>query len=82
MNITNIKDSPLHIVFDECCKSATNHGMRVTGSELVGLVPLQVMIDAGKYFLAKQERSLGVSEDEIIKIAIKAKSRMMVGAVA
>lgn len=71
MNITNINQSPLHIVFEECCKSATNRGMRVTGSELVGLVPLQVMLDAGKYFLRKQKRSVGVSEDEIIKIAVK-----------
>src|SRR5690606_31721274 len=71
MNITNINQSPLHIVFEECCKSAQNRGMRVTGYELVGLVPLQVMLDAGKYFLEKQQRSVGVSQDEIIKIAIK-----------
>jgi glutamate formiminotransferase/formiminotetrahydrofolate cyclodeaminase len=71
MNITNIHQSPLHIVFEECCKSADSRGMRVSGSELVGLVPLQVMLDAGKYFLMKQKRSVGVSESEIIKIAIK-----------
>jgi glutamate formiminotransferase/formiminotetrahydrofolate cyclodeaminase len=71
MNLTNINVSPLHIVFDECCKSADNHGLRVTGSELVGLVPKKVMTDAGKYFLQKQRRSIGVSEEELIRIAIK-----------
>jgi glutamate formiminotransferase/formiminotetrahydrofolate cyclodeaminase len=59
------------MAFEACSKSATNRGMRVTGSELVGLVPLKVMIDAGKYFLKKQERSTGVSNEEIIKIAVK-----------
>jgi glutamate formiminotransferase/formiminotetrahydrofolate cyclodeaminase len=71
MNLTDIKQTPLHEVFEACCASATAHGMRVTGSELIGLMPLQVMLDAGKYFLEKQQRSLGVSEAEIIKIAIK-----------
>lgn len=71
MNLTNIHDTPLHIAFDECNKSAFNRGMRVTGSELVGLVPLKSMLDAGKYFLEKQQRSSGVSETELIKIAIK-----------
>ena len=71
MNITNMQLAPLHEVFEACCKSADKRGMRVTGSELVGLVPLQVMIDAGKFFLRKQERSVGVSESELIKIAIK-----------
>ncbi len=71
MNLTNINITPLHIAFDACSKSATNRGMRVTGSELVGLVPLKVLIDAGKYFLKKQERSTGVSNEEIIKIAVK-----------
>ncbi len=71
MNLTNIKDTPLHIAFEECTKSATNRGLRVTGSELVGLVPLKVMLETGKYFLKKQNRSLGVSEAEIIKIAVK-----------
>jgi glutamate formiminotransferase / formiminotetrahydrofolate cyclodeaminase len=71
MNLTNINVSPLHLVFDECCKSADNHGLRVTGSELVGLVPKKVMTDAGKFFLAKQRRSVGVSEEELIRIAIK-----------
>ncbi len=71
MNLTNINVTPLHIAFEECCKSAESRGMRVTGSELVGLVPLKVMLDAGKYFLEKQERSKGVSDEEIIKIAVK-----------
>ncbi|MCB0540724.1 MAG: glutamate formimidoyltransferase, partial [Bacteroidetes bacterium] len=71
MNITNVNETPLHKAFDECVKSAYNRGMRVTGSELVGLVPLKSMLDAGKYFLQKQERSVGVSNDELIKIAVK-----------
>ncbi len=71
MNLTNIKDTPLHKAFEECNKSAISRGMRVTGSELVGLVPLKVMLETGRYFLQKQNRSLGVSESEIIKIAIK-----------
>lgn len=71
MNLTNLNITPLHMAFDECVKSAQKRGMRVTGSELVGLVPLQSMIDAGKYFLQKQKRSTGVSDEELIKIAIK-----------
>ncbi|MCY7408841.1 MAG: cyclodeaminase/cyclohydrolase family protein [Chitinophagales bacterium] len=71
MNLTNTSVTPLHIAFDECVKSAASRGMRVTGSELVGLLPLQSMLDAGKYFLAKQKRSAGVSEEELIRIAIK-----------
>lgn len=71
MNITNIEDTPLHKAFDECVESAYKRGLRVTGSELVGLVPLKSMLDAGKYFLQKQKRSIGVSEDELIKIAIR-----------
>ncbi len=71
MNLTNINETPLHIAFDEVCKKATERGIRVTGSELVGLVPLKSMLDAGKYFLIKQQRSTGVSEKELIKIAIK-----------
>ena len=70
-NLTNINISPLHDVFDKTCERAIARGMRVTGSELVGLVPKKVLIDAGKHFLKKQERSLGIAEDEIIKIAIK-----------
>ena len=71
MNLTNISITSLHEAFEACRASATNKGMRVTGSELVGLVPKKVLVDAGKYFLAKQERSLGVSEEELIHIAIK-----------
>jgi len=71
MNLTNINITPLHVAFDECVKSAYNRGMRVTGSELVGLVPLKSLTDAGKYFLEKQQRSTGVSETELIRIAIK-----------
>ncbi len=71
MNLTNISVTPVHVAFDEVCKKADDRGVRVTGSELVGLVPLKAMLDAGKYFLAKQNRSLGVSESELIKIAVK-----------
>ena len=70
-NLTDINISPLHEVFDKTCQQATKRGLRVTGSELVGLVPKSVLIDAGKFFLKKQKRSLGISEKEIIKIAIK-----------
>ncbi|MDA3942376.1 MAG: glutamate formimidoyltransferase [Bacteroidetes bacterium] len=71
MNLTNISITPVHIAFDEVCRKADARGIRVTGSELVGLIPLKAMLDAGKYFLAKQQRSLGVDEAELIKIAIK-----------
>jgi len=71
MNLTNIGITPLHIAFDEVCKKADARGIRVTGSELVGLIPLKSMIDAGKYFLEKQKRSTGVSEKELVRIAIK-----------
>ncbi|MDO6431438.1 glutamate formimidoyltransferase [Flavitalea sp. BT771] len=70
MNLTNISVTPVHIAFDEVCRSATERGLRVTGSELVGLIPLQAMLDAGRYFLEKQQRSTGVSEKELIRIAI------------
>ncbi|MDR1847187.1 MAG: glutamate formimidoyltransferase [Bacteroidales bacterium] len=71
MNITNINLSPLHICFDEVSKKAAERGIRVTGTEVVGLMPKKVLIDAGKYYLAKQQRSLGVDEAELIKIAVK-----------
>jgi len=71
MNLTNISVTPVHIAFDEVCRKADERGLRVTGSELVGLIPLNAMLDAGKYFLKKQQRSVGVSDDELIKIAIK-----------
>ncbi len=71
MNLTNISVTPVHIAYDEVFKKALDRGIRVSGSELVGLIPLQAMIDAGKYFLKKQNRSLGIPEKEIIKIAVK-----------
>lgn len=71
INLTNMHTTPLHIVFDTAVERAAARGMRVTGSELVGLVPLHAMLEAGKYFLRKQKRSVGVSEAELIKIAIK-----------
>ena len=71
MNLTNINVTPVYIAFDEVCKKAGDRGIRVTGSELVGLIPLKAMTDAGKYFLKKQKRSVGVSEKELIRIAIK-----------
>lgn len=71
INLTNINVTPVHIAFDEVCKKADARGIRVTGSELVGLIPLKAMLDAGKYFLRKQKRSTGVSESELIKIAVK-----------
>lgn len=71
MNLTNIAITPLHVAFDTAVERAHVRGMRVTGSELVGLVPLKSMLDAGKYFLEKQRRSTGVSEAELIRMAIK-----------
>lgn len=71
MNLTDMEVTPLHLAFDETCRRADARGVRVTGSELVGLVPLQAMLDAGRYFLRKQERSTGVSEAELIKIAVR-----------
>jgi glutamate formiminotransferase/formiminotetrahydrofolate cyclodeaminase len=71
INLTNINITPMHVAFDECVKSAASRGLRVTGSELVGLIPLNAMLDAGKYFLKKQKRSTGVSEKELIHIAVK-----------
>lgn len=71
MNLTDINVTPVHVAFDACVTSAYNRGMRVTGSELIGLIPLKCMLDAGKYFLEKQQRSTGVSEDELIKFAVK-----------
>ncbi|MFA6086887.1 glutamate formimidoyltransferase [Mucilaginibacter sp.] len=71
MNLTNIEVTPIHVAFDEVCTKAAERGIRVTGSELVGLIPLKAMLDAGKYFLRKQQRSVGVSDSELIRIAIK-----------
>jgi len=70
-NLTNINTTPLHEVFDKTCERAQIRGLRVTGSELIGLVPKKVLIDAGKYFLVKQKRSLAIPDKDIIHIAIK-----------
>ena len=71
MNLTNMHITPLHVAFDTVCERATARGLRVTGSELVGLVPLEAMVEAGKFFLRKQKRSVGVGEAELVRIAIK-----------
>ena len=71
MNITDMNATPLHVAFEEVCRAAAARGLRVTGTEIVGLIPKRVLIEAGKFYLAKQERSLGIPEDEIIKIAVK-----------
>ena len=71
MNMTNINVTPLHVAFDEVCRCAQNRGIRVTGTEIVGLVPKRALIDAGKYFLRKQNRSTGIPEEDIIRIAVK-----------
>lgn len=71
INLTDITVTPMHIAFEEASKKAQERGLRVTGSELVGVVPLSAMLDAGKYFLRKQQRSTGISDREIIKIAVK-----------
>jgi len=71
INLTNLGITPVHVAFDEVCKRADARGMRVTGSELVGLIPLKAMLDAGKYFLRKQKRSAGICDRELIKIAVK-----------
>jgi glutamate formiminotransferase/formiminotetrahydrofolate cyclodeaminase len=71
MNLTNIEETPLHIAFDACCESAARRGLRVTGSEIVGMVPKKCLVDAGRYFLHKQQWSEGVSEEELIDIAVR-----------
>lgn len=71
MNLTNINVTPVHVAFDECCRKAAERGVRVSGSELVGLIPLKAMLDAGRHYLRLQQRSLGVSDRELIKIAVK-----------
>lgn len=71
MNITDMNVTPLHVAFEEVCRAAAARGLRVTGTEIVGLVPKRVLVDAGKFYLEKQQRSLGVPEEELIKIAIK-----------
>ncbi len=71
MNITDMNVTPLHVAFEEVCRAAAARGLRVTGTEIVGLVPKKVLVDAGKFYLEKQQRSLGVPEEELIKIAVK-----------
>ncbi|MBQ3781489.1 MAG: cyclodeaminase/cyclohydrolase family protein, partial [Bacteroidaceae bacterium] len=71
MNITNIAQTPLHKAFDEVCRCAQNRGLRVTGTEIVGLVPKRVLVDAGRYFLEKQQRSVGIPEQDIIDMAVR-----------
>jgi glutamate formiminotransferase/formiminotetrahydrofolate cyclodeaminase len=71
MNLTNIEETPLHAAFDACVESAANRGLRVTGSEVVGMVPKKSLLDAGRYFLRKQRCSAGVSEEELIDIAVR-----------
>src|SRR6266700_1965624 len=71
MNLTNIEETPLHAAFDACCESATSRGLRVTGSEIVGMVPKKCLVDAGRYFLRKQKWSEGVSNEELIDMAVR-----------
>jgi glutamate formiminotransferase / formiminotetrahydrofolate cyclodeaminase len=71
MNLTDISVTPVHIAFDEVCRKAEARGVRVTGSEIVGLIPLRSLLDAGRYFLHKQQRSAGISDDELIMIAVR-----------
>lgn len=71
MNITDISVTPLHVAFDEVCRKADARGVRVTGTEIVGLVPKRALIEAGKYFLRKQHRSVGIAEEEIVRLAVK-----------
>src|SRR5881398_3934251 len=71
MNLTNIEETPLHVAFDACCESAAKRGMRVTGSEIVGMVPKNCLVDAGKHFLKKQNWSEGAAEEELIDLAIR-----------
>jgi glutamate formiminotransferase/formiminotetrahydrofolate cyclodeaminase len=70
MNMTNLSVTPLHVAYEEVCRCASNRGLRVTGTEIVGLVPKKSLIDAGKYFLEKQQRSTDIPEDEIIRMAV------------
>ena len=74
MNITDIDAVPLHIAYEEVCRAASARGLKVTGVEIVGLVPKRVLLEAGKFYLEKQQRSMGISEEEIIKIAVKSMS--------
>ena len=72
MNLTNITATPIHVVFDEVCARATAHGVTVTGSELIGMIPLKAMVDAGQYFLHKQGITYVLNETKLIDAAIQA----------
>ena len=74
MNITDIRQTPLHVAYEEVCRAAAARGLKVTGTEIVGLVPKEVLMEAGKFYLARQQRSLGIREEEIVKIAVKSMS--------
>lgn len=74
MNITDIETTPLHVAFEEVCRAAAARGLRVTGAEIVGLVPKKVLVEAGKFYLERQQRSLGLPEEEIIRMAVKSMS--------
>jgi len=74
MNITDIDTVPLHVAYEEVCRAASARGLKVTGTEIVGLVPKRVLLEAGRFYLERQQRSLGISEEEIIKIAVKSMS--------
>ena len=74
MNITDIEATPLHVAYEEVCRAATARGLKVTGAEIVGLVPKKVLMEAGRFYLARQQRSLGIDEEEILKIAVKSMS--------
>lgn len=74
MNITDIEAVPLHVAYEEVCRAAAARGLKVTGVEIVGLIPKKVLLDAGKFYLSRQQRSLGISEEEIVKIAVKSMS--------
>lgn len=71
MNITDINQTPLHVAFDEVCRCAQNRGLRVTGTEIVGLLPERCLLEAGRYFLAKQQRSAGIPKEDVLNIAVK-----------
>jgi glutamate formiminotransferase/formiminotetrahydrofolate cyclodeaminase len=71
MNLTDISVTPIHVAFEEVCKMSKMKGLQVTGSELIGLVPLKAMLDAGEYFSKKQKKSTELTDDELIRIAVK-----------
>ena len=74
MNITDIDTTPLHIAYEEVCRAAAARGLRVTGTEIIGLVPKRVLLEAGRFYLERQQRSLDMPEEEIVQVAIKSMS--------